>query len=196
MTGWRLNDWLFTMKDKNGNILQSISDYFISEGTQKAWGCCWTVLWRWLQSWHEQGSSIWRSALRFPLPDTYRWLNQEAVGEEIRGFWDARRKVQVESQHAVWRGVTCWHSRCRDVSGSHCVHQSSYCWLSTGLCPAQMDAVFRLEKSLGSGTNTFSFSFGHHLLLSPFLPTGFSWLSKSCPPWQNDLDTPQAVQQW
>lgn len=40
----------------------------------------------------------------------YRWLNQEAVGEEIHGFWDKRKEAQVESQHAVWRGVTCWHS--------------------------------------------------------------------------------------
>lgn len=56
----------------------------------------------------------------------YRWLNQEAVGEANHGFWKERKEVQVESQQAVWRGFTCWHSGCGDMAGSYCVSQSSY----------------------------------------------------------------------
>lgn len=55
----------------------------------------------------------------------YRWLNQEAVGEEINGFWGEIKKCRWSLSMLFGEGLHAGTVAGRDVAGSHCVPQSS-----------------------------------------------------------------------
>ena len=84
---------------------------------------------------------------------------------KIMGSGTREKKCRWSLSRLFGEGLYTGTVAGRDVAGSHCVPQSSYCSrMSTGLCPAQMDAELQLENRHGSGMSAFLFSSGHHLL--------------------------------